>query len=183
MTRAFVAVRISEPVLDAVASRVSALELRGRRTPREQWHLTLQFLGDAADPDAVSAALDGIALPSGSAQIGGAGAFPDARRAQVLWLGLAEGSEVLARLAAAVAERLAALGHVPDPRPFRPHLTLARYRAPADVRPTLAAIGHAPIGPQWEVDAVTVYESRRHSSGAEYVARSTIPVAPGPSLS
>ena len=65
MTRAFVAVRLPEAVLDAVVRATSELWVPGRSTTRDQWHLTLQFLGDDADVDAVSAALDGIDAPGG----------------------------------------------------------------------------------------------------------------------
>jgi len=180
VTRAFVAVRVPELVLDAIAGRVSDLALPGRRTQREQWHLTLQFLGNSADVDAVATALGGITGPRASARIGGAGAFPDVRRARVLWLGLLNGAETLSALAGAVSERMAPLGHAAEARPFRPHVTLARYRAPTDVRAAVAAIGDAPVGPGWEVDALTVYESRLRSDGAEYVARATIPIIADP---
>jgi len=176
VTRAFVAVRLPEAVLDAVATRVSDISVPGRPTTRAQWHLTLQFLGDDADVDAVTAALDGIEEPRGQARIGGAGAFPDARRARVLWLGLVEGEELVARLARAVIGRMVPLGYVADDRPFRPHLTLARFREPADVRPTIASLGDAPVGAAWEIDAVTLYESRLQSGGPEYVERATIPL-------
>ena len=176
MTRAFVAVRLPEPVLGAIAGCVDHVTVSGRATTREQWHLTLQFLGDDADVEAVARALGGLEAIGGRAQIGGAGAFPDERRARVLWLGLAEGTAVVTRLAAAVATRLAPLGHAADPRPYRPHLTLARYRAPTDVHDLVGVLGRERVGPAWDLDAVTVYESRRRPDGAEYVARATIPL-------
>jgi 2'-5' RNA ligase len=180
VTRVFVAVRIPDPVLDAVASRVSEIEINGRRATRDQWHLTLAFLGNDADPDAVAIALAGMRGPRGRARLGGAGAFPDQRRAQVLWLGLTEGADLVRRLAAEVAERVAPLGHAADPRPFRPHLTLARYRRAADVRELVAAFGDSGIGPAWEVDAITVYESRLRAEGAVYIQRAMVPVGAGP---
>lgn len=180
MTRAFVAVRLPEPVLDAVADRLAPLAVTGRPTTREQWHLTLQFLGDDADLDAVGDALDGIDTAGGRARLGGPGAFPDARHAHVLWLGLAHGTIEVTRLAAEVVRRVAPLGHDPDIRPFRPHITLARWRAPSDLRTLIASIGDEPVGPTWDIDAVTVYESRRRSTGADYVARATIPLPAGP---
>ena len=174
VTRAFVAVRIPDVVLDAVDRRVAELSVPGRRTTREQLHLTLQFLGDHSDVDAVVASLDGIEAPRGRARLGGAGAFPDAKRAQVFWLGLAEGAGVLARIASAVAERTAVLGHEADTRPFRPHLTLARCRDATDLRPAIAAVGDDPVGPAWDVDAITVYESERLADGARYIERAQI---------
>jgi RNA 2',3'-cyclic 3'-phosphodiesterase len=174
VTRAFVAVRLPAVVLDAVEQRVAELAVPGRRTTREQWHLTLQFLGDDADVDAVVAALEGIEAPRGRARLGGAGAFPDARRALVFWLGLVDGTDLLGRIATAVAERTNGLGYEADARPFRPHLTLARCRNPTDLRSLITAVGDDCVGPAWDVDAVAVYESERRADGARYVERARI---------
>jgi 2'-5' RNA ligase len=145
-------------------------------TTRDQWHLTLQFLGDNADIDAVGAALEGIDAPRGRARLGGAGAFPESVSAHVLWLGLAEGTSVLIRIAEAVAQRTATLGHEADARPFRPHLTLARYRDATDLRAVIVDIGYEPIGPAWEVDRIIVYRSERLATGARYTEGRTIPL-------
>lgn len=174
MTRAFVAVRLPDVVLAAVKQRAAKLDISGRRTYPDQWHLTLQFLGEEVDVDAVVAALEGIDVARGPARLGGAGAFHEVREANVLWLGLTEGSDVVARLADAVADRTAALGIERSARSFHPHLTLARFRARTDVRELIAAIGSEPVGPEWEVDAVTVFESELHPEGARYFERATI---------
>jgi 2'-5' RNA ligase len=178
VTRAFVAVRLPAVVLDAVAERVADLTIPGGRvTTRDQWHLTLQFLGNHADLDAVIGAFDGFGGPGGRVRLGGAGAFPSARRGRVLWLGLVEGSGVVTRLANGVGQCLAPLGYEGETRPFRPHLTLARAAKPSDLRAQVAALGRDPIGPGWEVGALTVYESRLRRDGARYLERATIVLA------
>src|SRR3954454_22716335 len=159
MARAFVAARLPGAVLDAVAERLSRLSVPGRMTTRDQWHLTLQFLGNDVDLDAVASALAGLHAPRGRVRLGGAGAFPDGRRARVLWLGLSEGADLLARIADAVANRTAALGYEREDRRFRPHLTLARFRTDTDARPLIERIGNEPVGPAWELDTVSLYES------------------------
>jgi 2'-5' RNA ligase len=176
LTRVFVAVSLPDAVLDAVEGRVARIAVPGRLTTRDQWHLTLQFLGNRADVDAVAAALDGLDEVGGEVRIGGAGAFPRATRGTVLWLGVVEGGAVLERLAEAVALRTASLGHERETRPYRPHVTLARGRAPSDLRDAIAALGDAPVGPAWRVEAVTVYESRTRREGAQYTPRATIPL-------
>jgi 2'-5' RNA ligase len=177
VTRAFVAVALPEAVLDAVSARSEGLKVRGGRTmTMAQWHLTLQFLGDDADIEAVAGALDGFAVPGGRVRLGGAGAFPNARRGRVLWIGVAEGDDVLARLATGVAERLAPLGYEPDARPFRPHLTVVRCSSPTDLRAPVAALDVASFGPAWRVEALTLYESRLRAEGARYLERATIPL-------
>ena len=57
--------------------------------------------------------------------LGGGGAFPDPRRASVLWLGVQQGSDALADLAVS----LSSLSN--DDRPFRAHLTLGRAKQAA----------------------------------------------------
>jgi len=176
VTRGFVAVRLPEGVLDAIAQATSLVSVPGRVTTRDQWHLTLQFLGDDADIEAVTGALRGLAVDPGRVALGGAGAFPDARHARVLWLGTRDGDDVVSRLADAVCARTAPLGHERDPRPFRAHITLARFRAPIDARAVIDRFGADAVGPSFDVEAVTVYESRRDARGASYTERATIPL-------
>jgi 2'-5' RNA ligase len=184
VTRAFVAVHPPPDVLDAVAACAEAAATHApapsgaRWTTRDQWHLTLQFLGNRADVDAVGAALGAIAVRGAPVRLGGVGAFPSARRGRVLWLGVADGAELLTQLAAAVGVLLAPLGHEPEARAYHPHLTLARWKAPADLRGLCDALGGAPVGDAWTVDEVVVYESRLARSGARYTARVRIPLGP-----
>jgi 2'-5' RNA ligase len=178
LTRAFVAVRPPEAVLDAVAGAVADFSLEGARlTTRDQWHLTLQFLGNRIDIDAVVSALDGLTTRAGTAQLGGWGAFPKERRAGVVWLGLARGAELLGALAAEVAARLVPLGFEPEDRPFHAHLTVARLNPPRSVTDVLAPRDAGPVGEPWPVDAVVVYESILRRRGAEYVPRAAIMLA------
>jgi 2'-5' RNA ligase len=177
VTRAFVAVALPDDVLDAVSEATAALQLRGARMMRrDQWHLTLEFLGNDADVDAVTSALEGLTIPGGIVRLGGAGAFPNARRGRVLWIGVAEGRDVLARLASGVVERMALLGRLPEERPFRPHLTIVRCANPTDLRASVAALDAESFGPAWRVDALTIYESILRPEGARYVERASVPL-------
>ncbi|HWS45816.1 MAG TPA: RNA 2',3'-cyclic phosphodiesterase [Acidimicrobiia bacterium] len=181
MTRAFVAVRPPDAVLDEVGRVVEALApaVGGARwTVREQWHITLQFLGNRADVDAVTAALAGLTVPAFAACLGGVGAFPSARRARVVWVGVVEGADGFGALAREVGARLVPLGHEPEDRPFHAHLTLARCKVPGDVRESLAGAEAvvAVVGEPWRVDAVTVYESALRRAGAQYTPRATVPL-------
>jgi 2'-5' RNA ligase len=56
------------------------------------------------------------------------GCFPSQRRAQVIWLGLDDPGERLAKLARKVHGRLQEAGFPPPDKPFRAHLTLGRVR-------------------------------------------------------
>jgi RNA 2',3'-cyclic 3'-phosphodiesterase len=177
--RGFVAVVPPPGVLDAVAARSEGLELPdpARRTTRPQWHLTLRFLGTRVDYDAVADGLRALAATPGRVQLGGVGAFPKERRAHTLWLGVVEGADLLAGLAAAVGMLVAPLGHVPEAGPYHPHLTLARLRAPVDVRPVVARFDPGPVGDPWTVDSVILFRSHTRSTGAIYEEHTRIALA------
>jgi 2'-5' RNA ligase len=58
--------------------------------------------------------------------IAGAGAFPSEARPRTLWLGVEAGGDELTSAAGNLDAALAPSGWVPEDRPFRAHLTLAR---------------------------------------------------------
>jgi 2'-5' RNA ligase len=176
VTRAFVAIRPPDTVLDEIDALSRSLDLgSARRTTRDQWHVTLQFLGNHGDVDAVADALTGLRARAGRTRLGGLGAFPSNKRARVVWLGLVHGAELFGALAREVGERLTPLGHVPEARAYHAHLTLARLRTPADMRTALALDAPA-VGDAWIVDEVLVYESRLRRTGAEYVPVASVPL-------
>jgi RNA 2',3'-cyclic 3'-phosphodiesterase len=176
--RGFVAVVPPDDVLAAVDTAVSGIEVpsTARLTTRPQWHLTLQFLGNRVDFDAVAGALGALAVRGASVCLGAAGAFPSERRGRVLWLGVSEGDALLAQLAASVGALLARVGYPPEDRPYHAHVTLARLKAPADLRPVVAAIGPGPVGRPWTVEEVVLFQSKTKRTGSEYTARARIPL-------
>lgn len=180
--RAFVAVRPPDTALQAVARAVEAGRpvregLRWEERP-DHWHLTLQFLGPLSRLAPVVDALAGAAAGCRPFRFrfGGAGAFPTAKRARVVWVGAAEGEADMVSLAGAVAAALVPVGHEAERRPFRPHLTLARLKAPGDVGAVLAAIGAGPVGPVFAVAEVVLYESRLSRQGSTYAVLERFPL-------
>ena len=135
-----------------------------RWTSHEAWHVTLAFLGQVNDLAAtrLMPRLKRAAqrhAPLGLA-FGGGGAFPNVTRARVLWTGLRHDDRAMAALAMSVSAGARRAGAPPpdEGRPFTPHLTLARCRAPADVRPLVAALsGFA--GTPWVADRIQLIRS------------------------
>ena len=117
-----------------------------RWTHRSAWHVTLAFLGQGDEQVAarLSSQLEGAAHCSHALALSvtGAGAFPDPARAHVLWTGLGGDLPGLRALAASVAAGSRRAGAPPpdERRGFTAHLTLARCRAPADVRSLVDAL-------------------------------------------
>jgi 2'-5' RNA ligase len=180
--RAFVALVPPADALDAL-ERVLA-PVRPVAPPRlawprrAQWHLTLQFLGRVDDVDALAHALASTLTEERAPVLGlgGAGAFPTAARASVVWIGLDQGAGEVSALAAAVGSALRPLGHEPDGRAFTPHLSVARARRPLPVASLLRALGDGPVGPTWEAREVVLMESDTRPSGAVYRELERVPL-------
>jgi len=175
VTRAFVAICPPPPVLDAVEARTAAVDIPGsRRTPREQWHITVQFLGNAADIEAVVGALHGMRTAPAMVELVGAGAVGGTRnRGTVFALG-ARPLDWLTELADEVTARLLPQGYERDFKTYLPHLTLARCKRRTDMSAAVDAVGPDRIGEPWRVDRVTVFESQTRREGAVHTPRGEV---------
>ena len=137
-------------------------------------HLTLAFLGEIADRDVpaiVDALSINIVVPRFAAVFQGLGVFPPRGAPRVLWLGVGDGSHEIVEVQQVVARRLEGLGIAREPRPFHPHLTLARWRTsrPADRSRVPSAESRGAVA-RVNVDHVTLYQSRLSSAGPAYTA-------------
>lgn len=145
--RLFVAVTPPDGVLDRVDAATARVREEWdtlRWAGREQWHITLAFYGELDDARLPPLArrlerAAGRVAPLDLA-LTGAGTFPDAAGAQVLWAGVQGDLRGLKRLAAAAAAAGRRVGAPTDRKPFRPHLTLARCRRPTDLRALVAGL-------------------------------------------
>jgi 2'-5' RNA ligase len=162
----------------AVAARLGAVPRPAvagiRWTTADQWHVTLRFLGEVADPVVVTGALKAAwaeaHLPGSAVAVAG----PAAIRLNPTILCLPVGG--LDAVAGAVAAATSTIGRPPERRPFRGHLTLARTRgrAPSGV---LAALPRVELGASWPVEEVTVVASNLGGSGSRYEILSRVPLA------
>jgi 2'-5' RNA ligase len=183
--RGFVAVVPPESVLDAIDARVAPVRAAHsalRWSGRQQWHVTLRFLGRVPDVDRLLAAMhDALAsVPRvGALRLGGADAFPSAQRASVVWVGVRDGADDLTRIAAAVESVAVAVGFAPETRPFSPHLTVARVARASNVERVLDELGHDPVGGAWPVDDVVLVSSDTRSTGSVYHEVARVQVASG----
>jgi RNA 2',3'-cyclic 3'-phosphodiesterase len=181
LARAFVAVVPPDAVLDTLDARVATLTREApslRWLPRQQWHITLAFLGRVDDAEALSAAL-AVAVGERSPftlRLGTGGAFPAPRRASVLWVGVAHGAPGVIGLAAIVEDAAAGLADHAEDRPYHPHLTVARAPRARSLTGLVDAIGTGPIGAPWTVPDVSVIESDTRPTGAVHSVRARIPL-------
>jgi len=176
--RAFVAIELPEKVRAALAREQSRFKAICEHNPDIRWtrpeglHLTLKFLGEVPSDRVlyVTAALQALdPFEKFEVEVRGFGFFPNAVHPRVLWAGL-EPPAGLIDLARRVEAALERLGFAPEDRPFHPHLTLARFRAPHADRALAAALektDSACLG-AFEVREFFLFESRLLTGGAEY---------------
>jgi len=159
---------VAADVPEAVRSRLSQVlePLRGahpelRWSPSENWHVTLKFLGAVRSSlvaDVGHAVAQAVATTHAfNTHLLGADAFPSARRARVLWVGMSDPDERFRSLAGALDRALERIVK-PEERPFTPHLTVARAKQAVPLREELAAVAGV-RSETFPVDHVTLYRS------------------------
>jgi 2'-5' RNA ligase len=150
--------------------------------PRATWvaakavHLTLKFLGDVPVARAMALGESLRSLPViaiAGCRTAGARAFPSDRRARVLVLELTCDDGALGALADDVEARTDSLGFTPRDRAFVPHVTLARLKAPSDVRRCLKdGVPELACRPT----ALVLYKSELLPEGPEHTPIVTVPL-------
>jgi 2'-5' RNA ligase len=131
----------------------------------DQVHVTLAFLAAVPDRkvDDLVERLERAAARRTSFEtaVRGGGAFPDVGRAKVLWAGLdldEPARTEVDRLATGCRAAASRAGVEVDGARFRPHLTVARTRAPHDVTRWVRLLdGYR--GPSWRAEELTLVES------------------------
>ncbi|MDO4973784.1 MAG: RNA 2',3'-cyclic phosphodiesterase [Eubacteriales bacterium] len=167
--RLFVAVRLSPELRKALIQVQNAMRdhgVRGNFTPEENLHLTLAFIGDYPDEQAVLDALSTVRFTPFTLSLDGVGCFGD-----LWWAGVQE-SAPLAALARRVRRALAENGIPFDRKRFSPHITLIR-KASRDA----AGMAAAPVS--MSVDAFSLMRSDRGRRGMIYTELGSVAAQPG----
>ena len=162
--RLFVAIRLTEPVRDALIRAQNDLYdhgLRGRYISEANLHLTLAFIGEWPDPQAVLEALSRVAFEPFEIALDGIGRFDD-----LWWAGLAP-CPALEGLVRRVRRALADAGIPFDRKRFRAHITLIRL-----------AEGPVPAIPgpraRMRVEAFSLMRSQQGRGGMIYTDLETV---------
>jgi len=184
--RLFVAVAPTPEVTSRIERALAALSTTHARAAR--WaspgslHLTLAFLGEIAEElvPAIAAALRAVAAQHAglSLRFRGGGSFGSPRHPRILWVPVEGDLAALSALQRGVDAALVPLGHQPDPRPFSPHLTLARSREPRG-DPALAACAAALAEDDFgesRIAAIVLYRSDLGRDGARYTSLDAFPL-------
>jgi 2'-5' RNA ligase len=171
MPRLFVAIKLPSAVTDSLAAIQPAALPGVRVADRDQMHLTLNFLGEVDDRQAlaVAEALGTVRGEPFTIALKGVGQFSPQGEPQFLWVGVCD-SPPLCALHRAVGVALAGVGVPLEDRPYSPHVTLARVDSPSPAV-TLFLEQHR----DFEIDSVPIrqfalYSSVQTAAGRTYQA-------------
>jgi 2'-5' RNA ligase len=179
--RTFVALRASIELSGRleVLSRRLRQQLHGHGiswVAREQFHITLRFLGQT-QRDTIPALCNRLA--TGLAGVSAfrlstseLGCFPDLRRPKVLWVGFEGDLHSLKELYARIREATEGFGEAKDEKMFHPHLTVARFRfAPSGLARVVQFISGTPAFDSpipWPIRDVGLIQSVLGPDGPAY---------------
>ena len=183
--RTFIAIPIDPAILARLAAVQQALRAAGAPvswTRPEGIHLTLKFLGDVPEdrmPD-IGTALTTLALAhtAFALSVDGVGGFPTLHRPRVLWAGIGTGGDAAGAVARDIETALTPLGFPPETRPFTPHLTLGRVKAPEGLDRLAALLtqqADAHFGAM-RVEAIQLIRSDLSPTGARYTVLCRAPL-------
>ncbi len=179
--RAFIAIEIPPATQQKLAEIIQTLQKSIspntiRWVKAENIHLTLKFLGDVSIANIHF--LEEILLTESAKfkpfemSIGELGAFPNPKRARVLWVHVAAPQELLI-LQREIEAQTVHLGYSAEDRPFTPHLTLGRVNRNVTIEnlnQITQVIQQNPIGfiDVVQVNALKLYQSELKPSGSIY---------------
>ncbi len=181
--RSFISIDLEDQqILSRITSILSSLQSLGgdlKPVERENIHLTLKFLGNVPTPrlSEVKSSLQQLIFPLFTAEIKGAGAFPNLNHMNVIWVGVEEGWSQVEQIYEQVEKLLSVLGFRRENRPFSPHITIARVRSGRkrdEIANFLRHLGNESFG-TITVDKVRLKQSILSSSGPKYSTLLEVP--------
>ncbi len=173
--RLFVGIPLAASMIDellAITARLQSNEDGLRWSTPESWHITLQFLGNASPQqyECLVARLRGQFLPSVPIQLESMGFFD---RTGILFVGVRVAPELLS-LQQRVTTATSHCGYIPEDRPYRPHVTLARCTGRGGAQRLGAWKSRIPRQPSFTsfiAEEFILYESFTRSTGSHYEIR------------
>ena len=169
MIRLFAAVLAPAEIGEGLTRRQR--DLAGARwRPPETLHITLRFFGEVAEPVAsdIDSELSTISAEPFDLTLEGVGAFGEGRDLRAVWAGVAQ-SEPLRHLAGRCESAARRAGLKPEPRAFRPHVTLAYLKHSEPAKVAAWVQGHNLLkSPPFRVSWFGLFSSWRGPDGARY---------------
>lgn len=165
--RLFIALELPEPIKDGLQENAELLRMycdRGSFSPRENYHITLAFLGEQPEcrVSDLIAAMDACGAESFRIAFMGLGEFENS----VVWRGI-EASEELEQLQRELTAQLRLRDFDLERRAFKPHLTLARrVILKENMQLSSLSVHLKPLS--FQVNKMTLMRSELSNTGAIY---------------
>lgn len=167
-----------------ISTEIRKTDLNAGWVKPENIHLTVVFIGtvDENDIKRIIQAVDKTADKYGPFEISlkGAGLFPNIKRPKVMWLGLDCDIRALGNLRDDLQKRLEPFGVEPEKRPFRPHLTIGRFRRPVKdmslLKRVLDEYSSSGSGPAGRLEELVLFKSDLKPGGAVYTRIHSFPL-------
>jgi 2'-5' RNA ligase len=175
MIRLFTALEIPGGIADRLQGLQRGIE-GARWIERENFHITLRFIGDIPEDVAadVDTALQEVPFEPFELEMEGVGEF-GGRKPHALWAGV-KLTEPLKRLQARHESAVRRAGLAPETRKYMPHVTLARLRgieAPEVYR--FIAANNLFATPKFEATRAVLFSARTSTGGGPYVPERLYP--------
>jgi len=183
--RLFVAINLPPEIRDAIYADTAPLRAA---TSAVKWvaapllHVTLKFLGERSDvllPD-LENIIRNVAerQPALELRTTQYGAFPNFRRARVVWVGMT-GETALRAIARDIDLMVAGLGVAGESREFRAHLTLGRVKgemSSPDATALAAAAQARPPARGFAIRTIDLMRSELGPGGSRYSVLAAVPL-------
>jgi len=189
MTRTFIALASDESLQSYLARVIQRL---AQELPNLRWvdpagiHLTLAFLGELTNEQLVAAMqaaeLAAREVPPFDYRLSHPGIFGSPRQPRVIWIGIDEPTSRLVQLHQALNQELEQRGFEVDKRPFSPHLTLSRIKAPLKpdeqqrLQRLVAGKNVVSSSSTYHVRDLSVMKSELSRTGARYTTLQDVPL-------
>ena len=175
--RLFVGLSLTNTIRQRLGYLASGLD-NARWVKPENYHLTLRFIGEASAQDAADLdfILSAINSESFHLQFCGMGYFGKAEKPRSIWVDVVP-NKALFWLQGKVERSVINAGFGAEGRKFKPHVTLARFRArkPRNFASYFSENGAFSTAP-FLVKSFTLFESNLGYGGSNYVAVNEYPL-------
>lgn len=185
LVRAFLAIDLPDSLRREIGKIQDEMKphVRGIRWTRpEGIHLTLTFFGNISQGEiaALSPAIENTAGGVSPLQLrlGTPGVFPGIRKPRVLWIGVDGEVAALVKLQGEIERNLETIGFKRESRPYKPHLTMGRFRDPGSSSGLERALGNIKDLYQtivFRAEGLTLFKSDLKPGGAVYTALGFFP--------
>jgi RNA 2',3'-cyclic 3'-phosphodiesterase len=171
MIRTFIALPLPDTIKQALQEAALTLKrsIDARWVRPEAMHFTLKFLGNIEEGliEPISQGLDALCAdyPVLDFCLDALGAFPNHKKARVIWVSLAGAAREVVSLAEQVDRLCARFGIAPESRSFRPHITLGRLKTP-----TMVELESKIPGLAFRVEEAVFFRSELMREGPRYTA-------------